>query len=147
MKVTAPNIIIFENHAMQQHGPIKGQRHPACSLLWPCPHGGKNIICSFYKLTFLEFHPSNSLHTLQAHYFQRCWLRQRWYAGGTLRSQSDLFSLTSQGTLSATVVRLYSRSATIRKSNKGFACRILNHARFDRSKRLPSNQRFACRIF
>ena len=30
-----------------------------------------------------------------------------------------------------------SRSATIRESNKKFACRILNHTRFDGSTRLP----------
>ena len=31
----------------------------------------------------------------------------------------------------------YSRSATVRESNKRSACKILNHAKFDHSERLP----------
>ena len=45
----------------------------------------------------------------------------------------------------------YSGSATIRESNKGFACRILNHARFDlidqKGCHKGSSKGFACRIF
>ena len=46
--------------------------------------------------------------------------------------------MTQHGTeLMTRNVLVYSQIATIRESNKGFACRILNHAKFDHSERLP----------